>query len=500
MIQCVLEYLERNAKFHPEKEAFEDGEKVYTYAQIRGLARKVGYMLAEEMQSMRDPIAVFMDKNIDSIACFFGTLYSGNFYCPLDSQMPVERISTIMGVLQPKVVLTDLAHKEQAESFAAGAKVVVLEDAQKVSDAQAASACAWEALTIMDPLYVLFTSGSTGVPKGVLVGQQVIVNYLDWLDKEFCYDSDDVFGNQAPLYFDVSMHDVYGTLYFCAKMVIIPQKLFAFPVKLIEYMNEKKISTFLWVPSAMGIVATLKTFDAVKPEYLKHAMFAGEVLPRKQLDYWVENLPDVVYANLYGPTETFVCTGYVRTGKEPEGQPLPIGKALMNTQALVLDENGKEVAKGETGELCMRGCCVALGYYHNPEKTAASFTQNPTHDRYPDRIYHTGDLVYYDENDDLIYVSRKDFQIKHMGYRIELGEIETAAYQIEEVRDCACTYNMERKKIILYYDGVQMDKKEMLAKLSERIPQYMLPNRMVYLEQMPHNANGKIDRKALNEM
>lgn len=195
-----------------------------------------------------------------------------------------------------------------------------------------------------------------------------------------------------------------------------------------------------------------------------------------------------------------MCTGYIRTGEEPEGEPLPIGKPITNTQALVLDEAGNEVKKGETGELCMRGCCVALGYYCNPERTNSSFTQNPTHDRYPDRVYHTGDLVYYDENDDLIYVSRKDFQIKHMGYRIELGEIENAANLVEGIRDCACHYDMQRKKIILYYDGRKLEKKQLLDELAKRIPQYMLPGRIVYLDAMPHNANGKIDRKALQNM
>lgn len=500
MAHSVLEYLENSASLYPNKEAYEDSDKVLSFSEVRMQARKIGCVLADVIGKTREPIAVFMEKNVESIVCFFGALYSGNFYCPLDSHMPVERIATIMSVLKPAVVLTDEAHKEQAESFAGDSKVVLLEESFGIAEEKADALAVWETITEQDPMYVLFTSGSTGVPKGVLLSHLVLINYFEWLDKTFEYNESDVFGNQAPLYFDVSMHDVYGALYFGAKMVIIPQVMFSFPVKLIEYMNEKKISTFLWVPSAMGIVANLKTFGTIKPEYLKHVMFAGEVLPRKQLDYWAENLPDVVYANLYGPTETFVCTGYIRKGNEPEGEPLSIGKPISNAQALILDDNGKEVPLGETGELCMRGSCLALGYYCNPERTSTSFTQNPTHDRYPDRIYHTGDLVYCNQDGDLIYVSRKDFQIKHMGYRIELGEIENAANLVEEVNDCACIYDSQRKRIILYYDGIQMDKKELLAKMGERIPQYMIPGRVVYMEQLPHNANGKIDRKALANM
>ncbi|MGN0367769.1 MAG: amino acid adenylation domain-containing protein [Wujia sp.] len=500
MAHHVLQYLEQSAARVPDKEAYEDELEVMTFLQMQQEARKTGVVLRDEIHATRRPVAVFMDKCVKSLVGFFGVLYSGNFYCPLDSHMPVERIITILNVLNPVAILTDEAHREQALSFAGAAKVILIEEKEKVSKKEAQALCEWETLTEHDPLYVLFTSGSTGVPKGVLLNHRVIINYLEWLDETFEFDENDVFGNQAPLYFDVSMHDVYGTMYFGAKMVIIPSGKFSFPIKLIEYLNEKRISTFLWVPSAMGIVANLKTFDALKPQYLKHAMFAGEVFPRKQLDYWTRELPDVVYANLYGPTETFVCTAYIRTGKEPEGEPLSIGTPISNVRALVLDEEGHEVKEGETGELCMAGSCLALGYYNNPQKTQESFTQSPLQSQYPERIYHTGDLVRYEEDGNLTYVSRKDFQIKHMGYRIELGEIENAANLIDEIRDCACHYDSFRRKIVLYYDGMELEKKVLLEKLAQRIPEYMLPGKIRYMEQLPHNANGKIDRKALKEL
>jgi amino acid adenylation domain-containing protein len=498
--KTVLEYLEYSAEHYPEKEAYEDKDTVLTFAQVKQRAEKIGTTIAESLAQSREPVAVFMDKNVQSIVSFFGVLYSGNFYCPLDTKMPVERIQIILGVLKPRIIVTDAAHKEQAESFAGDSQILLWEEMMEQERNEDLLLDIRASMTELDPLYVLFTSGSTGVPKGVLLNHRVVTNYMEWLEEKFEIDSTSVFGNQAPFYFDVSIHDIYGTLYFGAKMVIIPQSYFSFPVKLIEYMNEKKVSTFLWVPSAMSIVANLQTFSVAKPEYLKQIMFAGEVLPWKQLEYWVENIPDAVYANLYGPTETFVCTGYIRNGSEPEGQPLPIGVPVSNSQALILDEQGHEVPKGEIGELCMRGSCLALGYYANSEKTSQAFVQNPLHDRYPDRIYHTGDLVRYDEHGNLIYVSRKDFQIKHMGYRIELGEIETAGNAIEAVRDCACLYNHKRKKIVFFYDGTEMDKKELLDSLARRVPQYMVPGKVKYLKSMPHNANGKIDRAKLKEL
>ena len=498
MSQTVLEYLESSALKYPDKNVFEDGKHAFTYTEVLDMSRRIGSAIAASVKGSRLPCAVFMDKNIESVVSFMGILYSGNFYCPIDSKMPEDRINTILSVLQPKVIITDNDHLEQAENFECESTILLWENIiQTDIDEQALKSIRNNA-TERDPLYVLFTSGSTGVPKGVLVSHRVITNYLEWLDDTFNIDNSVVFGNQAPLYFDISMHDVYGTLYFGGTLVIIPQHLFSFPVKLIEFMNERKISSILWVPSAMGILAILKAFKAIKPEYLKEVMFAGEVLPRKHLDYWRTNLPDAVYANLYGPTETFVCTAYICNGNEPDGEPMPIGSSINNSGILILDENNNQVSEGDVGELCLRGSCLAMGYYNNPERTAQSFVQNPLQNQYPDLIYHTGDLVYMNKEGNLIYVSRKDFQIKHMGYRIELGEIETAASNIDGIEDCACTYDTRSKRIILHYTGTEMDKSDLSEMLSDKIPAYMIPQVYKYMRSLPHNANGKIDRKALS--
>ena len=499
MENSLLCFLERSADAYPDKGAYADAKKEYTYAAMRDTARRIGSALAGRIGDCKRPVAVYMEKSADCIAAYFGALYSGNFYCPIDAEMPVERIQVIMEVLRPEAVITVPALLEKATTFAAPEKCVLFSELAAAETDDVLLEKIARGVTENDPAYVLFTSGSTGVPKGVLLCHRVLISYLHDLERQFDLGPDDVFGNQAPLYFDISTHDIYGAAYFGAKMVIIPQHLFGFPVKLVEYLNEQRVTTFLWVPSAMGIVAKLKTFRAVKPMYLRHVMFAGEVLPRKQLDYWVEQVPDAVYANLYGPTETFVCTWYIRTGAEPEDVPLPIGHVVANSETLILDEQGHAVQQGEIGELCLRGNCLALGYYNDPERTAAAFVQNPLHDRYPDRIYRTGDLVREDERGELIYVSRKDFQIKRMGYRIELGEIESAANLVDGVEECACTYLERRNRITLHYEGRELDKAELMACLEERLPRYMLPDRIVFMPALPRNANGKIDRKALQE-
>ena len=406
MVRGVIGYLEASAGRHPDKTAFADKERSLTFLETWRIARSIGSSICESGYRRR-PVAVFMEKKAESVAAFLGVVCGCCFYCPLDPKMPKERLDTILSVLQPAALITDRSKEEQVEALAYDGPVFFYEEISIHQDLGDQLDAVLDQVTEQDPLYVLFTSGSTGIPKGVLVGQRVVIDYLRWLEEAFAYSSEDVFGNQAPLYFDVSVHDIYGALYFGARMEIIPPSYFSFPVRLVEYMNERKVTTFLWVPSAMGMIANLDAFQFALPKYLRHVMFAGEVLPVKHLDYWVRYLPDAVYANLYGPTETFVCTAYVMDKEEDRDKPLPIGKPILNSRAVILDEEDCPVEDGSVGELCMKGSCLALGYYRDPERTAASFVIDPSNPDYPERIYRTGDLVRIDARGDLIYISRR---------------------------------------------------------------------------------------------
>lgn len=503
MTRGVIGYLEASAKRHPHKTAFADLEHSLTFQETWRIARSIGSSICE-FGIRRKPVAVFMDKGAESVAAFLGVVSGGCFYCPLDLKMPADRLNTILSVLEPALLITKRPMEEQVKALGYKGSVLFYEEISVHPDFGERLNHVLDSITEQDPLYVLFTSGSTGVPKGVLVGERVVTNYIRWLEESFDFTSEDVFGNQAPLYFDVSVHDIYAALYFGARMEIIPPSYFSFPVRLIEYMNERQITTFLWVPSAMGMIANLDAFRYALPQFLRHVMFAGEVLSAKHLGYWVHYLPKALYANLYGPTETFVCTAYI-LGQEEHSvgefdAPLPIGKPILNSRAIILGENGLPVKEGEAGELCMQGDCLALGYYRNLERTQAAFIINPANPDYPERIYRTGDLVRTDAHGNLIYISRKDDQIKHMGYRIELGEIEAAAIGVDGVTDCACLYNEERKQIVLCYAGKQLEKKYLEEMLGKKLPAYMMPGRFCHYPALPHNANGKVDRRRLKEI
>ena len=229
-------------------------------------------------------------------------------------------------------------------------------------------------------------------------------------------------------------------------------------------------------------------------------MFCGEVMPNKQLNIWRQYLPDVTYANLYGPTEiTDACTYYIVDRAFSDEESLPIGIPMKNTDILVLNDRDELVTGDETGELCVRGTSLAMGYYNNLEKTKEAFVQNPLNKVVPETIYRTGDLVKYNKHGEIIYLSRKDFQIKHMGHRIELGEIETAVSSLEEISSCCCLYDEKRQKIVLFIDA-DLTKEYIKEKMEKLLPEYMMPSRTVYLQELPINANGKIDRVKLKEM
>ena len=266
-----------------------------------------------------------------------------------------------------------------------------------------------------------------------------------------------------------------------------------------KYLNEFKINTIYWVPSALSIVANLKTFDYIKPKYLKKVLFAGEVMPMPQLNIWRKYLPNIKYANLFGPTETTdICTYYKVNRVFKNNMTLPIGIPCENTEIILINDKGKECSKGEVGEIYVKGTIVGNGYYNNEEKTKEVFVQNPLHNNYPDIVYKTGDLAKYNNYNELEYLGRKDFQIKHMGYRIELGEIETNINSLDGITLCACIYQDD--KIILYYESNTLTDEDIVKFSNKHLVAYMRPNKIIKLPRMPYNANGKIDRVKLKEM
>lgn len=500
----VLEWLEGTAARLPDKTALWDETEQMTYLEYRNGSVKIASAILDLLEERKCPIVVYMEKSVKVLVSFMGIAYSGNFYSPIDVEMPSQRVDRILEALQPKLVITTKALRTVFEEFAFSGEFLIYEDvlaAQMQADGERKVLEAAGRIVDTNLLYVLFTSGSTGIPKGVCITHRSVIDYTDWVTETFKISQEDRFGNQAPFYFDNSILDIYSAMKAGAELDIVPGRLFSQPVRLLEWIQERKVDTIFWVPSALMVVSRLKAFRNVDVSHtLKRVLFCGEVMPNKQLNIWRRYLPDVLYANLYGPTEiTDACTCYIVDREFQDDESLPIGIPMKNTEIMVLDSEDRLVTKaGVVGELCVRGTSLSLGYYNNPEKTAAAFVQNPLQTAYEEKIYRTGDLVQYNERGELLYLSRKDFQIKHMGHRIELGEIETAASSLPEITMCCCLYDEKKNRIVLFLDR-EFAKEEICKRLRTMIPEYMLPGRVIYMEKMPLNANGKIDRVKLKE-
>ncbi len=495
----VTYWLDKSADKFPDKPAFVDENKTVTFSKLRQQAMALATQMIRKGLFKR-PVVVYLEKGVDVLVSFMGAAYSCNFYSPIDIDMPVSRVNKILEVLQPSLVVTTAALQDAFKSYNYEGDYLIFEEASALpADKQAIDATRGRGIDT-DLLYVLFTSGSTGVPKGVTINHRSVIDYIDWVTETFEITQQDSFGNQAPFYFDNSILDIYSTIKTGATTYIIPKNLFAQPVPLLEYLKEKKINTIFWVPSALIVVAKLKAFRNVDlSDTLQRVLFCGEVMPNKQLNIWRKFLPDVLYANLYGPTEiTDACTYYIVEREFADDEPLPIGIPMANTDILILNDKDEPVSGDEVGELCVRGTSLSMGYYNNPEKTREAFVQNPLNLCVPETIYRTGDLVKYNDYGEIVYLSRKDFQIKHMGHRIELGEIETAVSSLPEIALCCCLYDEKRQKIVLFIEE-ELDKAYINGQISRLVPEYMLPNKVVTLQKMPINANGKIDRVKLKE-
>ena len=493
----ILEYLERSAQLYPEKPALVDERQSITFVQALEDSRRVGSSLALSL-AKGQPVAVYMEKSVENLCAFWGIVYAGGFYVSFNTQLPTSRLQQMQSVLQAPFVITDAEHRAALEEVFPPHRILLYQDLVKSTVDRALLAQIRQRHVDTAPLYANFTSGSTGVPKAVVVGHRSTLDFIDHFCPVFSITQKDVIANQAPFDFDVSVKDIYSALATGATLVLVPRPLFSQPQQLLDFLCEHRATTLIWAVSALCLITTVHGLDYRTPETVNKVLFSGEVMPAKHLKIWMEHLPRAQFVNLYGPTEiTCNCTYHIidRERSYPDG--IPMGQAFPNEDVFLLDGDDQLVTSPNVvGEVCVRGSALALGYYRNPDQTAAAFPNNPLNPCYPERIYRTGDLARYSTLGELHFCGRKDFQIKHMGHRIELEEIERAVSNLPGVHRCCCVFHSEKHRLYAFYQG-ELTSKELRLQLLPTLPPYMIPNVFRQVDQFPLNKNGKIDRTLL---
>lgn len=495
MQRNLLDYLEKTTEKMPERIAVTDETEQISFSQLLRRAQSLGTALAEQTGVCNRPVAVLTDRNAASVVAFLGVLYSGNYYVPVDCKMPEARMTALMEQLHPTAVVLAAKDLSAANHLSRFCPLVSMEGDYAVKETVLSNARS--RILDVDPAYIIFTSGSTGAPKGIVVSHRSVIDFTDWYTETCGIDSDDILGNQAPFYFDLSVKDLYSMLKTGATMHILPKKFFTFPLLLMRYLKEHQITTLSWATSAFHLIANSGVLEKEQPHSIRRVILGGEALQAKQLNIWRRALPHVQYINLYGPTEVTVdCCYYFIDREFSDTETIPIGKACENMEVFLLDEQGNPVPAGQTGEICVRGTGLAQGYFGDWPKSDAVFTQDPRNPWYHDRIYHTGDMAMMDDHGNFVFLARKDNQIKHAGYRIELGEIETALNSIPGLQAAICFFDPGKDRIHCVYQG-ELTSSQIVTALKPLIPKYMMPNLYHPVEKMPYNANGKIDRNTL---
>ena len=558
----ILTYLDTSAARYPDKLAFIGETSAFTFLELKSKTEAIGSFIADK-NIYNEPILVFMEKSPEEVSALLGVVRSANFYVAIDLDMPDARLDAIMAITKAKLMIVDGHTREKANSLGFSGDICSYEEALSTQANDELLLDISHKAKETDTIYLVFTSGSTGEPKGVVASHRNVIDYIEGLGKVLECDENTVFGNQAPLYLDASLKDVYTTLKYGAATYFIPKKLFMSPVKLIEYLNEHKINTICFVSSALTIFTKLSAFDFTKPEYLRVIAFGGEVLPLSHLKQWMKACPGARFINLYGATE---CTGmssyYVVYDVERLGTGIPIGKPLPDTEIFLIDEEdnlianpllsteisskneesghiakpddteifghskidlsiGKLLPDAETfcisedshkvkqsaemeilrhkGEICIGGTGLSSGYYKDEERTKEKFVNYQLTDGRSILLYKTGDIGYFGEDGELYFAGRGDNQIKHRGYRIELEEIEACGGAFEGVDRGCCIYNPEKEVITFFYEG-RIEEAKIKENFRNKLASYMVPGKVVKLDKLPLMAGGKIYRKALSKL
>jgi amino acid adenylation domain-containing protein len=525
MIRLLQEWVSRQAQARPDAAALVFNRERITYGQLEESSNRLARALKEAGCKRGDRVCFLIPKSPAAIISMLGILKADCMHVPLDTSSPVPRLSKIVESCEPRFIMAagQVAHSLDGlfsdERFQSSVRVGWMDSAGgegnnfraefSASDLQAFSA---EPLSYEngpdDPAHILFTSGSTGVPKGVVITHSNVIRFIEWANSYFGIDSSDRLSGHPPLHFDLSGFDIFGTFAAGAELHLVPAGLNLLAVKLADFIRDSELTQWFSVPSILSYMAK---FDVVAYDdfpALKRILWCGEVFPTPSLIYWMKRLPSVSFTNLYGPTEATIASSYYAVPRCPEDEraPIPIGTACEGEELLVLDDKLHPVRQGEIGDLYIRGVGLSPGYWRDQAKTEAVFLPNPHGSDPGDRIYKTGDLAKIGDDGLVYFLGRADTQIKSRGYRIELGEIESAANAIEMLDECAIvaveTDGFEGAIICCAYvprPGADLAPVTLRKRLSVSLPSYMLPSRWMAYEKLPKNANGKIDRPRLRE-
>jgi amino acid adenylation domain-containing protein len=511
----------------PEQEAVRFLGQGLTYAELDRQTNQVARSLWSAGVRRGDRVGIYVHKSLASVISVFGIMKAGGVYVPLDPGAPAKRLAYITRNCSVKVLLTATEKVAALQKFfveGTSIEVVVLTDSQVAVDnvlPEEVRIISWNQVqtnndeAIPDPgtiesdlAYILYTSGSTGDPKGVMISHRTIFTFVNWCYKSFQVSEKDRVTSHAPLHFDLSTFDIYVTIKAGGTIVLVPEKLSIFPIRIVKLLQDERITITYMVPSILSLMVSYGKLDGHDLSSLRTVLFAGEVFPIKYLRQLVSAVPHAEYYNLYGPTETNVCTYYKVQPKDVSQdriQPVPIGIACENIEVFAVSEAGQLVTEiGQEGELWVRGSCVAQGYWGDPEKTADGFVHNRFQPNFDEIAYRTGDIVTLDEDGkNWHYIGRRDHMIKSRGYRIELGEIESALYSHRGIKEAAVVaipddiVGNRIKAYVVPLDGCKLDKKEIQVFCGRYVPRYMVPELIELREDLPKTSTGKINRTQL---
>ncbi len=520
MAYILQQLLRRSAEADPEKMAVWARGLSMTYGELEERSNQMAHLLRRLGVEKGDRVGLFFPKCVESVVCMLGVLKAGGVYVPLDPQAPADRVGYIIGNCGIRILLTNGEKRAALSPETLGIlEHCILTDRAPAEAVDGVNVLPWSRLAEFpgdhppqvglietDLAYILYTSGSTGRPKGVMISHQNALTFVEWCAQEFQVRSHDRLSNHAPLHFDLSVFDIYNTLEAGATVYLVTEDLAVFPTSLAAFIQTQQITVWYSVPSALMLLLLHARLTTEKLKSLRTILFAGEVFPMKYLRQLAGLAPAADLYNLYGPTETNVCTYYkVERERLATLDKLPIGVACANTDAFALTDDGRRARVGEAGELYARGPGITYGYWADPEKTGKMLVANHFQQNFEEKMYRTGDLVTVGADGNFYFGGRRDSQIKSRGYRIELGEIESALLNHSGVREAAVLAvpdeivgNRIRAVVVLHAPDSH-NALELQQHCAAHVPKYMIPECIDFSGELPKTSTGKIDRVKLTQ-